>query len=405
MQPPRAGEKPCVSPSYPRVDPDYLVVGAGCAGLSLAVHLIEAGRADARVAILDPRTELGHDRTWCFWRTAAHPFEGCVRHEWTRWRVLSHGREVIRGSLAHPYQHLPSEAFYEHALRRIRASGSTTLHLGASVHALLEEGDRVVAETDLGRLRARVAFDSRAVPRTTLGAGEVGFLQHFLGWFVRAGHPVFDPRTATLMDFRVDQEASIHFVYLLPFSEREALVEDTYFSARVVPDERHAETLCGYLDRLGVRSYRITRREHGVLPMLVQPSILRPSPRVYRIGLAGGLAKPSTGFAFLPIQRFSRALAARLVEEELPEPPIVRPMRTRLLDRVFLSHLARRPDQAPELFTRLFERVPAEALIRFLSETGSIADDLRVMAALPAAPFTAEAIRSARRALTGAEQR
>jgi len=63
-----------------------------------------------------------------------------------------------------------------------------------------------------------------------------------------------------------------------------------------------------------------------------------------------------------------------------------------VLDRVFLSYLARRPDEAPDLFARLFERVPAEALVRFLSESGTIADDLRVMAALPIAPFAREAL-------------
>jgi lycopene beta-cyclase len=376
------------------VEPDYLIVGAGCAGLSLAVHLLETRRAGLRVAILDPRTAFGRDRTWCFWKTMDHPFERCVDRGWTRWRVASGGREVIRGSARLPYQHLPADAFYEHAIRRIRASGGMSLHLGASVHAIADHGDRVVAETDLGRIRARVVFDGRAAPRTALAPGELGFLQHFVGWLVHADAPVFDAPVATLMDFRVDQEDGIHFVYVLPFSATEALVEDTVFSARALPDERHAAAISGYLDRIGARRWRVAHRERGVLPMIAGPVPPRPSPRVYRIGLAGGLAKPSTGFAFLSIQRFSRALAARLGEEELPAPPAVRPPRTALLDRIFLSYLARRPDRAPDLFARLFERAPAEALVRFLSESGTVADDLRVMAALPAFPFTREAIRA-----------
>lgn len=376
------------------MDPDYLIVGAGCAGLSLAVHLLETRRAGLRVAVLDPRTDFGRDRTWCFFRTMDHPFARCVDREWTRWRIVRGAREVIRGSEDHPYQHLPADAFYAHALERIRASGAVSLHLGARVHALVDEGDRVVAETDLGRIRARVAFDGRPTPRLSVEPGAPGFLQCFVGWFVQAARPVFDATAATLMDFRVDQATGIHFMYVLPFSETEALVEDTYFCARVPPDERHESALSSYLEQMGVRDYRVTRRERGVLPMSARAVPPRPSRRVYRIGLAGGLAKPSTGFAFLAIQRFSRALAARLRREDLPAPPPVRPPRTRALDRVFLSYLARRPDEAPDLFARLFERVPAEALVRFLSECGTIADDLRVMAALPTAPFAREAIRS-----------
>lgn len=376
------------------MDPDYLIVGAGCAGLSLAVHLIETRRAGLRIAVVDPRTEFGRDRTWCFWRTVDHPFASCVDREWTRWRVVLGAREVIRGSDDHPYQHLPADAFYAHALGRVRASGAVSVHLGARVHALVDEGDRVVAETDLGKIRARVAFDGRTTPRLTIEPGEPGFLQCFVGWFVQAARPVFDVTAATLMDFRVDQASGIHFMYVLPFSEREALVEDTFFCARAPDEDRHASALADYLDRLGVGDYGVTRRERGVLPMSARVVPPRSSPRVYRIGLAGGLVKPSTGFAFLAIQRFSKALAARLRQEELPAPPLVRPPRTRMLDRVFLSYLARRPDEAPDLFARLFERVPAEALVRFLSESGTIADDLRVMAALPIAPFAREALLS-----------
>jgi lycopene beta-cyclase len=376
------------------VDPDYLIVGAGCAGLSLAVHLLETQRAGLRVAVLDPRTDFGRDRTWCFFRTMDHPFARCVDRAWTRWRIVQGARDVIRGSEDHPYQHLPADAFYAHALGRVRASGAVSLHLGARVHALVDEGDLVVAETDLGRIRARLAFDSRPTPCLAAEPGAPSFLQCFVGWFVQAARPVFDAATATLMDFRVDQARGIHFMYVLPFSQREALVEDTYFCVRAPGEDRHAAALGDYLDRLGVGDYSITRRERGVLPMSAREVPPRPSPRVYRIGLAGGLAKPSTGFAFLAIQRFSSALAARLHREDLPAPPAVRPLRTRMLDRVFLSYLARRPDEAPDLFARLFERVPAEVLVRFLSECGTIADDIRVMAALPAAPFAREAIRS-----------
>jgi lycopene beta-cyclase len=45
------------------------------------------------------------------------------------------------------------------------------------------------------------------------------------------------------------------------------------------------------------------------------------------------------------------------------------------------------------MFLRMFERVPPDALARFLFDGGSFADDLRVMSALPAAPLVTEAFR------------
>jgi len=57
---------------------------------------------------------------------------------------------------------------------------------------------------------------------------------------------------------------------------------------------------------------------------------------------------------------------------------------------VFVSYVARNPRQAPELFLRMFERVRPDALVRFLFDGGRLADDLRVMSALPAAPLIGE---------------
>jgi hypothetical protein len=59
----------------------------------------------------------------------------------------------------------------------------------------------------------------------------------------------------------------------------------------------------------------------------------------------------------------------------------VRSARTTALDTVFLSYLAHHPARAPRNFFHLFERVPPELLVRFLSDGSSIADDLRVMRA------------------------
>ena len=52
----------------PRPDYDLLVIGAGCAGLSLARELTRQSGATTklRVALLEPRETFSNDRTWCF---------------------------------------------------------------------------------------------------------------------------------------------------------------------------------------------------------------------------------------------------------------------------------------------------------------------------------------------------
>ena len=66
------------------------------------------------------------------------------------------------------------------------------------------------------------------------------------------------------------------------------------------------------------------------------------------------------------------------------------------LDAVLLSFLLHRPEDAPKVFLGLFERVPPDALVRFLSDVGGLADTLRVMWAMPVIPFVKEAMRLGR---------
>jgi lycopene beta-cyclase len=392
----RAGESRGLSPA---LDADILVLGAGVSGLSLAYHLVDRGLGGRRLLLVDPRRSYDNDRTFCFWNVAEHPFETLASHRWPLWRVRGTGSWVVRSAPGLSYQHLPADAFYRRVLERLRATPGVEVRLGVRAGEATEERDCARVECDAEPLRAGVVFDSRPAPRRSPSPGEVTLLQHFEGWHIRAedGSALFEPSVATLMDFAVPQEHGIHFVYVLPYAKNEALVEATWFGPRVVSDETYKRYLERYIrGELGIGRWSVVRRERGVIPMSTEPMPVRVGERTYRIGLAGGMAKPSTGYAFQAIQRFSAEMAERLSESERPEPPPPRDVRALAMDRVFLSYLARHPDRAAASFETLFERLDPALLVRFLSDRASVTDAFTLMRTMPMGPLTLETFRSVR---------
>ena len=379
-------------------DAAHVIVGAGCAGLSLAARLAQRPASErGRVVVIDPRTELGGDRTWCSWEGTPHPFPAAVTHRWSRWRVRARGRTIERAGIE--YQHVASDAFAREALSSLARADGVEVRLGVGARAIVEEGDGVRVDTERGPIRTRLAWDARggAPERDLGGPDDVRWIQHFVGWVVRTERAIFDPGVATLMDFEVPQQRGPHFVYVLPYARDEALVEDTYFDDAPLEEHAYEATIRSWLERERAGAVEILRSERGRIPMSTAPIGPRAARRVIPIGLRGGAAKPSTGYAYAFIQR-QCARAAAVAGDGSSVPPEL-PARSSValaLDRIFLSYLRRHPQEGPDVFGSLFERAPADAVVRFLSEEGGVRDHLRVMNGVPRLGVGSEALRAAR---------
>ena len=116
-------------------DYDLLILGGGCAGLSLAARLATKNR-NYRVAVLESRDHYTEDRTWCGWRTEPHFFSDCQTHEWNEWQVIGNRGLTRRGSQRYPYERVDVGAFYAKAQRVLQASASGSLLLGRRVESV-----------------------------------------------------------------------------------------------------------------------------------------------------------------------------------------------------------------------------------------------------------------------------
>ncbi|MER5766301.1 lycopene cyclase family protein [Streptomyces sp. NPDC001985] len=375
---------------------EICVVGAGAAGLSLAywLHAAAPGRTPPTVTLIDapPGPARPPERTWCFWEPEHGAFDTALTASWDTLRVRAPDGTPLAGSPAPlRYKMLRSTSFealvgerlrHEAGLRRTEATVGTvedTPH-GALVRGVTARGEELA-------LPARWVFDSRPPRRPP--AARTTLLQHFRGWFIRSPAPVFDQRTADLMDFRTPQPAhGLSFGYILPISPYEALVEYTEFSRAVLDDLGYERALRHYTEEvLGLDRFEITRTEQGVIPMTDGRFPRRAGRSVFRIGTAGGATRPSTGYTFAAVQRQARAVAARLHRGRTPVPPAAHSRRSLAMDAVLLRALDTGRVDGARFFTGLFRQVPMERLLRFLDGATRWDEDVAIGLRTPVRPM------------------
>ncbi len=249
-------------------------------------------------------------------------------------------------------------------------------------------GNRVLVTTDKNRYSALKVFNSIFDYKMATHQKNYPVLQqHFLGWTVRTNSPVFDPDLATYMDFSIPQKGNTRFMYVLPFSETEALVEYTLFSDKLLATEEYENAIKEYLKNdLNCPDFEIVDTERGSIPMTCYDFREHHTPNIRYIGTAGGWAKPSTGYTFMSSAKKVPALVQYLKTGK-PLDQLSFKNRFWYYDLLFLDVLAKENGRGHDVFETLFKNRAPQLIFKFLDEETSVSEDLRFIWGCPTGPF------------------
>jgi lycopene beta-cyclase len=277
--------------------------------------------------------------------------------------------------------------YYDYCLSILREVPNITF-LHEQVDGIGQDDQYAILQAGGKSYRADLLFNSILFDELRPLPGDHMLLQHFKGWIIRSPEDRFDPKEATLMDFRPDQRHGTTFVYVMPFDRRTALVEYTLFTATLLTQEAYDEGLKRYIaDQLGFEEYEVLDEEFGVIPMTTM-EFPADIGRIINIGTAGGQTKASSGYTFTFIQRHADRIVSAL--RDTGRPPLAPSLKTRRFawyDGVLLHILAKNILPGWFIFRELFRHNPTHRIFRFLDNGTNFVQEFKLMNTLPRWPF------------------
>ncbi len=371
-------------------DFDYIICGGGAAGLGLAYHIFHSEiLKDKTVLILDKEDKIINDRTWCYWTDTPMPLlEPMVSHQWSKFGFYT--PDACREIEIKPYQYqlIRGIDYYSH-IKQLLATDKRFKFVKAEIQSIESTTQGAVVTASGKHYSCRYVFSSLfAKPSEEQLHNHIFLLQHFVGYEVKSEKALFNPSLPIFMDFRVQQRNHPTFMYVLPFSAHQALVEYTLFSPELLSPETYDLEIREYLEKYyQLSNFEITYTEKGAIPMTDYSFPAGDGKSVIYIGSAAGMSKATSGYTFYRIQKHSANLVSALENKKNPASANIQSSWKLKMDRLMLYVMLHEGDSIWSIFQKLFDNNPSERVLAFLNEESSYMEDLMIMASVPSAPF------------------
>lgn len=372
----------------------YIFTGSGLAALMTVYKMALSGKFSHKsILLIDPDTKKTNDRTWCFWQRGKGNWDGIV---YRNWNTAVFANEHFRRDLdfdGYQYKMIRGLDLYNHVFAELNKHPNITF-INSEVTDFADMDSHVLVKTNAENYTCSKLFNSIYNPVLPSSQDKYPVLQqHFIGWHVRTQSAIFVADKPTFMDFSIPQKCNTRFMYVLPFSANEAIVEYTLFSNDLLAKEEYENAIKAYLADKGAGAYEVLDTEKGNIPMTSYPFWKNNTTNILNIGSAGGWTKASTGYTFRNADKKSDALLRFLLSEG-DFTKFRKKNRFWFYDLLLLDVLDKTNHKGSEIFSSMFKDGKAAPVFKFLDEETSVAEDLQIILKCPKQPFIAALLRN-----------
>ena len=364
----------------------YIFTGNGLSALLTLFEMVKSGQfSDKKILLIDSDTKIKNDRTWCYW-DSGNLFDEISTKNWQHtWFKNENFTNQLN---LHPYTYkmIRSSDFYKLMFDTILQHKNIEIFQD-EVLDFSELGHHCVVQTKTKSFTCNQIFNSIYNPEIVKLQAKFPLVQqHFIGWFIKSKEAVFTEDCPTFMDFSVAQKGNTRFMYVLPTSSTEALLEYTLFSKDLLSKEEYETEIEIYIKKLGITEYEITEKEQGNIPMTCFPFWKNNSKNIINIGSAGGWSKASTGYTFKNSVKKSRELV-RFLQTKNDFTKFHKINKFWFYDLLLIDILYQTNQYGSAIFSSMFKTGKAPLIFKFLDEETSFWEDLQVIWMCPKGLF------------------
>ena len=369
----------------PSIIYDFVFVGLGAGNSLILLSLIQKGLLkNKKVAIFEAESKSKNDKTYCFWASTedsiVSDLSSIITHSFTAIQV---GQSNLQRIEKQPYHYIRSIDLYEHTLQKLNEEqikiyrvGVDNINCAGEIYSLC-----TVNET----YYASYIFDSRATLPNLKKKNEIYLNQSFYGLHIKCEKNVFKEHAFEMMNFDVDQNKFTQFMYVIPFSSNEALIELTRFGTDKIDIPYARGVLDNFMSK-NFGNYKILSDETGCIPMTTYINPPNSSKGILNTGASANLIKPSTGYGFKNMYYFAELVSQRIESnkfDKFNKIALESKQRFKFYDHLLLLILLYWPSKGKLIFTNLFKKQSILNIFSFLDEKSSLVQEFKIFASLP----------------------
>jgi lycopene beta-cyclase len=357
---------------------DYIFTGTGLAALMTVYEMIVSGNFKTKsILLIDENSKKTNDRTWCYWDENSL-YDNLVSAKWNFAWFKNNSFDRRLELIPYQYKMVCGLDFYNFAFDFISNQNNIQV-IQHKVTRVEDIGNCCSVTTEIENFTCNQIINSIFNPEIVKNQSKYPFLhQHFIGWKIKCNKAVFNPACATFMDFSIEQKGNTRFIYVLPFSENEALIEYTLFSKELLLQEEYETEIKKYITKTGITDFEIIEKEQGNIPMTCYPFWKHNSKNILNIGSAGGWTKASTGYTFKNTVNKSKALVQFMAMEN-DFRKFHKLNKFWFYDLLLLDILDNKNEIGSTIFSALFKKGDSALIFKFLDEETTFWEDLQVI--------------------------